>query len=190
VISNVCSAKDFDSYCNNLAIKKRQFLSVGASWKHKNIHTFITNWKIWSDRYSLVIVCGRTKYFKFLSDLVEEYGLLDSVIFYHDVTFGQLKSLYSESLGLIYPSLDEGFGIPPIEALLCKCVPVVNDIPIFHEVLGDSALYVNPDSKDSWREAIYFFDNFKNVLFDFSAGEKYGTDRLNKELRQFLEVSK
>ncbi|NYN87066.1 glycosyl transferase family 1, partial [Salmonella enterica subsp. enterica serovar Typhimurium] len=32
---------------------------VGASWPHKNIHSFIKNKKVWSDSYNLIIVCGR-----------------------------------------------------------------------------------------------------------------------------------
>jgi glycosyltransferase involved in cell wall biosynthesis len=184
VISNVCLAGEFEG--DFVPSKKKQFVCVGASWKHKNIHSFINNWQFWSDRYRLVVVCGKTKYFRFLLELVSKHNLNNSVLFLHDITFEELKCLYKESVGLIYPSLDEGFGIPPLEALLCGCVPVVNDIPVFHEVLGKSALYVNPNLSESWSNVIRFFDNGEYFDFDFSAYKLYDVVRLRNELKIFL----
>ena len=47
-------------------------------------------------------------------------------------------ALLNEARGFIYPSLFEGFGIPPLEALACCTQAAVSDIPVMREVLGDS----------------------------------------------------
>jgi glycosyltransferase involved in cell wall biosynthesis len=63
----------------------------------------------------------------------------------------ELPALYSHALGLISPSLCEGFGLPPLEARACGCPVLVSDLPVFHEVLGEGARYFDPHSPDSLR---------------------------------------
>jgi len=46
--------------------------------------------------------------------------------------------------GFVFPSLFEGFGLPPVEALRCGVPVVVSDLPVFRETLGESALFCNP----------------------------------------------
>ncbi len=52
--------------------KENYFLAVGASWPHKNIHSFIKNKKVWSDSYNLIIVCGRTDYAMSLQQMLSK----------------------------------------------------------------------------------------------------------------------
>ncbi len=61
----------------------------------------------------------------------------------------QLKGLYQNALGLLFPSLYEGFGIPPLEAMTCGCPAIVADISVMHEVCGAAALYCDPDDESS-----------------------------------------
>ncbi len=58
----------------------------------------------------------------------------------------ELKKLYASSSALIFPSLMEGFGLPALEAFAANCPVICSDIPVFHEVCGDAALYFKPDS--------------------------------------------
>lgn len=58
----------------------------------------------------------------------------------------ELMALYRYASVFVYPSLYEGFGIPPLEAMTCGCPVVVADIEVFHEVYGDSIEYC--DCKD------------------------------------------
>ncbi|MGZ9274455.1 MAG: glycosyltransferase family 4 protein, partial [Nitrospira sp.] len=55
-----------------------------------------------------------------------------------------LRALYENALCFVFPSYYEGFGIPPLEAMLCGCPVVVSDIPALRETCGDAALYCNP----------------------------------------------
>jgi len=52
-------------------------------------------------------------------------------------------------MAFVYPSLYEGFGIPPLEAMSLGCPVVLSDIPVFREIFGDAACYVDPLSTDS-----------------------------------------
>ena len=56
----------------------------------------------------------------------------------------QLRQVVAGARLLVFPSLDEGFGLPPLEALACGVPVLASDIPVCHEVLGDQARFVDP----------------------------------------------
>jgi glycosyltransferase involved in cell wall biosynthesis len=56
-----------------------------------------------------------------------------------------LAAIYSGARALVFPSDDEGFGLPTIEALACGTPVVATDIPVLREVLGDRATFVARD---------------------------------------------
>lgn len=58
------------------------------------------------------------------------------------VSVDQLQSLYANATALLYPSVYEGFGIPPFEALLHGCPVVLNDIPVFREFHSQGVLWI------------------------------------------------
>lgn len=61
----------------------------------------------------------------------------------------QLQKMYQNAILSVYPSLYEGFGLPPLEAMTFGCPVINSDIPALHEVSQDAALYVDPyDVKD------------------------------------------
>ena len=61
----------------------------------------------------------------------------------------QLASLYNGAAAFCFPSLQEGFGLPILEAMACGCPAVISDIPAFHEVGGDAAEYFEPCAAES-----------------------------------------
>ena len=62
----------------------------------------------------------------------------------------ELIALYQKASVFLYPSLYEGFGIPPLEALSCKCSVVVSDIEVFHEVCDNAVEYCTPYGCGEW----------------------------------------
>lgn len=66
------------------------------------------------------------------------------------VTDEELMALYKNASAFIYPSIYEGFGIPPLEAMMWNCPVVVSDIEVFHEVYGDAAQYCPYDDSSVW----------------------------------------
>jgi glycosyltransferase involved in cell wall biosynthesis len=59
-----------------------------------------------------------------------------------------LKALYQHALALVFPSLYEGFGLPPLEAMACGCPVVASHAAAIPEVCGDAALYFDPRSQE------------------------------------------
>lgn len=72
----------------------------------------------------------------------------ENVRFIGYVTDGELIALYRHAAAFVYPSLYEGFGIPPLEAMACSCPVVVSNAASLPEVCGDAALYIDPTSAD------------------------------------------
>lgn len=70
----------------------------------------------------------------------------DNIVYLGYVTDGEAKALMENCKAFLYPTYYEGFGIPPIEALACGALPVVSDTSVMHDLLGDSAAYIDPDS--------------------------------------------
>lgn len=63
------------------------------------------------------------------------------------VSDGEAKTLMRSCKAFLFPSFYEGFGIPPLEAMSTGCPIIVSDIPVMHEIFGESVRYVDP--KDS-----------------------------------------
>ncbi len=66
-----------------------------------------------------------------------------------------LADLYKNALCFIYPSLYEGFGLPPLEAMACGCPVIVSNVASLPEVCGDAACYVDPHNVESISEGLY-----------------------------------
>ena len=85
----------------------------------------------------------------------------------------ELMALYRHANVFVYPSLYEGFGIPPLEAMMCGCPVVVSDIEVFREVYGDSVEYCGCHNPVQWVEVLTKFVYKKNMLSDFNNSQCY-----------------
>jgi glycosyltransferase involved in cell wall biosynthesis len=74
------------------------------------------------------------------------------------VSHGELRWLYEHASGLVFASLDEGYGLPPVEALAFGCPVLVSDIPVMHEVVGTSGLYFDPRSLTDLKRGLLEID--------------------------------
>ena len=78
-----------------------------------------------------------------------------------DVTFlgyldvNELALCYNAAAAFAYPSLYEGFGLPPLEALACGCPVVASNIPPLVEVCADAACFVEPEHAESIAEGLH-----------------------------------
>ena len=99
-----------------------------------------------------------------------------NIIYTGYVTDGELKALYQHATAFVYPSLYEGFGIPPLEAMYFGCPVIVSDCASLPEVCGDAALYCSPYDSDMLRKKI------EKILMDKSlsdAMKQKGLERVN-----------
>jgi glycosyltransferase involved in cell wall biosynthesis len=67
---------------------------------------------------------------------------------------GAVAALLTGAAGLLFPSLDEGFGLPPAEAAALGCPVLCNDLPVYREFLGDIPIYAKVSDGYLWLEAI------------------------------------
>ena len=114
-----------------------------------------------------------------LARLVEQHGLRERVVFTGFVEEDQLVLLYNRAALFIYPSLYEGFGLPPLEAMACGCPVVASNVTAIPEVLGDAALLVDPTSTRALAEAM------RQVLL----GNELARDLRARGLRQVARYS-
>lgn len=66
----------------------------------------------------------------------------------------RLKSLYRSSVALVYPSLHEGFGIPPLEAMACRTLAITSNATSLPEVVGNGGIMLDPKREEEWVECI------------------------------------
>ncbi len=71
-------------------------------------------------------------------------GMQDKIIFLDFVPDEDLPALFAACDAFVFPSLYEGFGLPPLEAMACGAPVVASNTSSLPEILGDAALYVNP----------------------------------------------
>jgi len=149
--------------------KENYFLVVGSLDPRKNLQRTI---KAFNElHFELKIVGGVSKSFN-----NENYNYSDNIEFLGRVTDSELTELYARAKGFIYLSLYEGFGIPPLEALTYGTRSIVSDIEVFHEILGDMAIFCNPKSVFDIKSTIERYA--KNV------DEKYVSEAETEELRK------
>ena len=79
-----------------------------------------------------------------MRNYVEEMGLVGRIKNLVEVSNEHLRALYSMAEALIFPSLQEGFGWPILEAQACGCLVVTTNRPPMTEVGGDTAVYIDP----------------------------------------------
>jgi glycosyltransferase involved in cell wall biosynthesis len=95
---------------------------------------------------------GKKDYF--YEELQKEHKNDSGIVFKHDVTDEELATLYTNAVAFISASVMEGFGLPPLEAMANGCVPLLSDIPSFHEVCEDGARYFNQNDHEKIAEAM------------------------------------
>lgn len=78
----------------------------------------------------------------------------DNVVFAGRVSDAELRSLYGHALCIAFPSLTEGFGLPPLEAMTTGCPAIVAPHGALPEICADAAVYAPADDPEAWATAI------------------------------------
>ena len=89
-----------------------------------------------------------------LSELIRGFGLEGDIEFAGTFSDTDLSDLYRGALALLYPSLYEGFGLPPLEAMACGVPVLTSYVCSIPEVVGDAAIQVNPLEVDEIADGI------------------------------------
>ncbi len=152
-------------------IPKKYFLHVGNVYPHKNCDRLIKSFKkLTEEQFDVnLLFVGREDYFmKRLKSNVENLNLSKNIVFVGEVTDQELNFYYRQAVGVVIPSLMEGFGLPAIESLTNSSLVLAADIPALREVCGDSAIFFDPynenDIAESMKKALELSPNKRKEL--------------------------
>jgi glycosyltransferase involved in cell wall biosynthesis len=126
------------------------FLYVGGRSSYKNFRSLLAVWKRFAPMHpgiDLRVVGSRWLPHE-LQELAQS-GVQESIVHHGAAADDELPALYRHSIGLVYPSKYEGFGMPPLEAMSCGTAVICARSSSLPEVCGDAALYFDPAQPDS-----------------------------------------
>jgi len=134
-------------------------LFVGTLEPRKNVTTLLKAFYILKKRkevmHKLVIAGGKGWKNKEVYETMRRLNLSNSVKFLGYVPDEELPKLYSGADLFVYPSLYEGFGLPPLEAMACGCPVITSNVSSLPEVVGDAGIMVNPLDINGLADAVY-----------------------------------
>jgi len=132
-------------------------LYTGNHSPHKNLQTLLKALGLLAKTkpdLKLVITGRRDRHTPAVAEEVERLGLRERVRFTGRVEDPELGALYAGAGVLVFPSLYEGFGLPPLEAFAAGVPVVASNAASIPEVLGDAALLVDPLDAEAFRGAV------------------------------------
>jgi len=143
--------KEAKKYIKNKYNLENFIFTVGSSYPHKNINRLIEAFNKLNDKNITLAITGKVG--KYQKQMIESYNI-KNVTFIGYVDFNDLPYFYSAAIAMVYPSLYEGFGLPPLEAMSCDCPVIVSNTSSLPEVCGEAAEYINPTDVESIKNGI------------------------------------
>jgi glycosyltransferase involved in cell wall biosynthesis len=155
------------------SLPERFILFVGTLEPRKNLVTLLHAYAQFkrqaNTNHKLVLVGGKGWFYQPIFAAVEELGLQADVLFPGFVAEDELPLWYNTADVFVYPSLYEGFGLPPLEAMACGKPVAVADASSLPEVVGDAALCISPHQPEEWAAALLRLCQDANLRSDLTA---------------------
>jgi len=134
-------------------------LFVSSLWRYKNCHGLLRAFaaaRSELDGHQLAIVgAGRDeKYVAELRELADELGIADDIVWVGGVPLHETVHFYRSCDAFAYPSFNETFGLPILEAMASACPVVTSDLSSMPEIAGGAALLVDPGDPESIADAL------------------------------------
>jgi glycosyltransferase involved in cell wall biosynthesis len=174
-----CSLTKVDNLLDLTVVDAPYLLYVGARGYYKNFKTllqaFANSAKI-SDEFKLICF-GGDKFSQMEKSEINRLKIKENRILHFKGDDRLLANLYTNATAFIYPSLYEGFGIPPLEAMHLSCPVICSNAASIPEVVGEAGYYFDPHSSEdivSAIESVVFSEEVRNNLI------KKGQQRSNQ----------
>ena len=143
------------------------FICVGSMHPRKNIARLLQAFdemkKTSANKLKLVLVGEKYWWTKEMEYAYNNMQNKSEVIFIGRLSQEKLKAILGSALAMVYPSYFEGFGIPLIEAMQCDIPVITSNVSSMPEIAKDAALFIDPFSVDSIKEALLKIAN-ENTL--------------------------
>lgn len=147
--------------------KNNYYYTVSSTYPHKNLMTLINVIKKY-DMKKLVISGVNGYQQEQIIKLIREENLADKIILTGFVTDAERNCLIKNSNIFLFPSVFEGFGMPPIEAMMLGKKVITTKCASLYEVTEKKCYYINnPYDIDEWKNKIENTENVKDKQFNF-----------------------
>ncbi len=150
-----------------LRLQGPYIVTMGSGDPRKNIPRFIRAFIRYlresRDDLRLVITGARHPSYDPALLEVEASGLSQRILYVGETTDEEWRNLLSGAEALVYPSLYEGFGLPPLEAMACGTPVLASTTPAVKEWAGDAALYFDPQEMDSMVKVLLEFRGSRTI---------------------------
>jgi len=162
-------------------------LYSGRIRPHKNVHRLIEAFAVLKSelvndlRYhnlKLIVIGDELSHHQYLRLTVARSGVHQDVRFFGFVPYSILRVFYQSAALFAFPSLYEGFGLPPLEAMASRTPVLASNTSSLPEVLGDAALLVNPEN------VFEIARGLKSILLEESVRERL-IERGSKHISKF-----
>lgn len=188
-------SESLQKFIKETNLPNKFFLSVGTLIPRKNytklLQAFIKLHKKYPNCH-LIIVGGQGWDYENIYQIIRENFISKNVHLLGYLSNKSLVKLYNLALGLVFPSLYEGFGIPPLEAFKCGCPVIASNTSSIPEVVGDAALKIDPTDSQSIYLAMEKFlqdSDLRDELKEkgFKQAEKFSWEISAGELLKIIE---
>jgi glycosyltransferase involved in cell wall biosynthesis len=147
--------KEVASFRQKCSLPERIILFVGTIEPRKNVARLIEAYSRLRDRQVKLVIGGaRGWLYEEVFARVEELDLTDDVLFPGYISADELPLWYNAAELFVYPSLYEGFGLPPLEAMACGTPVITSNVSSLPEVVGEAGLTVDPTDSRGLAEAM------------------------------------
>jgi glycosyltransferase involved in cell wall biosynthesis len=171
---------------------EKYILAVSSLNYQKNFHALIQAFNLLTDKSVRLYLVGAIN--KNFADhkLVEDIENNPNIKFMGRVDDDELIQLYSKAQCFVYPSLYEGFGIPPLEAQACGCPCVVSNAASLPEVCADSVVYCDPFDVSDMAKKIQLVVNDEVLRAELRAKgfeniKRFSWEKSAKQIIQIIE---
>ena len=202
VVPNAIDERRFNRHCDSNALEtvardyslpKDFVLFVGNVKPHKNLKNLL--FALEKMDLNLVIVGKKDGFItgdSVISEIIQRKNLSDRIFFTGYVKDADIAAIYNLAKLFVFPSLYEGFGIPPLEAQACGCPVVCSDAASLPEVCRDSVMYFDPHSVKDMRDKIQMVlddENLQNELRakGFENVKRFSWERSAQRIIEIME---
>lgn len=170
---------------SSLNIPGKFFLFVGNLKPHKNLELLLRAFQLANIEEHLLIVGKKEGFIRGMD--FEKLKIPSRVHFLGEISDPELADLYRRAKALVFPSLYEGWGSPPIEAMQAGCPVIAARAASIPEACGDAALYFDPRSAEelAWILRSFGEERSEYIARGFKRAQMYSWEKC---ANQHLEI--